>query len=488
MMNEKNSVNKIPAAETRAKNHRNSSIKRKHGLYTAAVSALVIAIVVVFNLVLGSLPDGTLEYDISEKDIYTVTQQSVDFLSALDKDISIVVLAQNAAIDEHILKFINNYAKLSGHITLQFIDPVLNPTALETYGAQENNIVVSCADTNKTRTLNLGGVYGYEDGLILYDAQSLYYYNQYSPVAIDAEGQLTSAINYVTSEATNKLYLLDGHGESALGTTATDAISKSNIETASLNLSKEGSIPDDCELIVSVNPTADLTDDELSMLETYLKTGGNVMLLLNTADLANYNSLLETYGLQMQNGLIADTQNYYKIYAQQFGYYCIYPELSTSSSITSSITEDALLLHPYGMLETTPLRRGATVSTFMTTSDSGLLVADDNTTTEGQYILGATSVETFEDTDDTESRLTVVTAVDLVSDDIPTSYSNMDIFISAVNANFSNVQNIVIPSKSLDVGTVSIGHPIFWSVIFIGIIPLAFIVGGLVYWIRRRNR
>jgi ABC-2 type transport system permease protein len=124
----------------------------------------------------------------------------------------------------------------------------------------------------------------------------------------------------------------------------------------------------------------------------------------------------------------------------------------------------------------------------MTTSDSGLLVADDNTTTEGQYILGATSVETFEDTDDTESRLTVVTAVDLVSDDIPTSYSNMDIFISAVNANFSNVQNIVIPSKSLDVGTVSIGHPIFWSVIFIGIIPLAFIVGGLVYWIRRRNR
>ncbi len=486
-MEEKKSVNETSAANAAEKNVKSISIKKKHGIYMAAVSAIVIAIVIVFNLLIGSMPNGTLEYDISKEDIYTVTDKSVEYLKTLDKDISIVVLAQDAAMDERISKFINNYAKLSSHITLQVIDPVLYPTALETYDAQENNIIVTCTDTSKTRVLELGAINGYGDGLILYDAQSAYY-GQYTPVAIDAEGQLTSAINYVTSDVTNKLYLLDGHGESELGTTAADALSKSNVETASLNLMKEGSIPEDCELIVSFNPTEDLTEDELDMLETYLKTGGNVLLLLDISDLANYNSLLETYGLQMQDGVIADTENYYKVYASQYGYFCIYPELSASSDVTSSITEDALLLYPHGLLEITPLRRGATVTAFMTTSENGLLVVDENTSIEGQYILGATSVETFEDVEDTESRLTVITAIDLVNDSIPTSFSNLDIFTNAVNLNFGETQSIVISPKSLDVGTITVANPGVWIILFIGILPLAFLVGGLIYWGKRRNR
>ena len=486
-MEENKKVNKT-SPEKPGNKARGSSIKTKHGIYTAAISAMVIAIVIIFNLVISSLPDGTLEYDISPQDIYTVTDQSVDYLETLDKDVEIVVLAQEAAVDERISKFINNYAKLSSHITLEVIDPVLNPTALETYEAQENNVIVTCADTGKTKTLELGAIYGYGDALILYDYEYAVYYNTYQAVAIDAEGQLTSAINYVTSEEENTLYLLDGHGESALGTTASDAISKSNIETETLNLMKDGSIPSECELIVCVSPTEDLTDDELDMLETYLKTGGNVMLLLDTSELSNFNSLLETYGLQIQDGYVADSENYYKVYAQTYGYFCIYPELSASDSITSGITEDALLLYPHGLLEITPLRRGAAVSAFMTTSESGLLVVDENTTTEGQYILGATSVETFEDADDTESRLTVITAVDLVSDEIPTSFSNIDIFLNAVNLNFGELENLVIPTKSLDIETNTIAHPGIWSIMFIGVIPLALLIGGLVYWVRRRNR
>jgi ABC-2 type transport system permease protein len=362
---------------------------------------------------------------------------------------------------------------------------VLNPAALETYEAEENTVVVSCAATNKTRTLQITGASGYNEALILLNPEAAYS-GQYVPVAIDAEGQLTSAISYVTSEETHKLYYLEGHGESPLGSAASDAISKSNIETASLNLLKEGSIPSDCELIVSFNPANDLVSDELDMLETYLKTGGNVMLLLDNPDLPNYNTLLETYGLQMKDGYIGDYNNYYNKYFNNFGYFCIYPELSASDDVTASITEDAILIGSRGLLEITPLRRGATVSAFMTTSEQGFLDADENS--EGQYILGATSVETFEDVDDTESRLTVIAAINLVSDQISTSFSNIDIFMNAVNRNFGEVNNVVIPPKSLEVGTVTVSHPVVWNVLFIGLIPLAFIGGGLAYWIRRRNR
>ncbi|NLT13619.1 MAG: AraC family transcriptional regulator [Clostridiales bacterium] len=462
----------------------------RRGAYSAAVSALVIAIVIVLNLILGGLQPGTLEFDISGKKMYTISEQSVDFLKTLNKDISIVVLAQDDAIDERLLKLMNNYAKLSSHITLKIVDPVLDPTALTKYNARENNVIVSCPDTNKTKILNLAGMEGYQEGLILYDAMYYQYYNQLQAVYLDAEGLLTSAINNVISEAQNKIYLLNGHNEAEPGANASSYLSKANYETAGLNLLTDGSIPEDCRLILCNNPAADLADDEFDMLASYLRNGGKLMLFLDYPNLSNFNTLLEIYGLQMQNGYVGDNDRYYKAYAQDYGIFCIYPVLSAASDITSSVTTDAFLRGARGMLQVTPQRTGAVVTPFMTSSADAVLMVDENNVTEGQYILGAVATETYAGKADTETRLTVITAVDLLSDDISTrvNLSNMDIFINAVNRNFGDVESYVIPAKNLELTPTLISHPLIWSVVFIGVIPLGILAGGFVYWIRRRNR
>jgi ABC-2 type transport system permease protein len=484
----------VSAPEVEAQMDKSNGTKNaggnRRGAYTAAVSALVIAIVVVLNLIMGGLQPGTLEFDITGQKTYTVSEQSIDYLKTLSKDIRIVVLSQEEAIDERVLKLLNNYAKLSPHIALTIIDPVLDPTALTTYGAQENNVVVSCAATNKTKILNLAGMEGYQDGLILYDAMTYQYYNQLQAVYLDAEGLLTSAINNVTSETQNKVYQLKGHGEAELGANASSYLSKANLETASLNLLTDGSIPEDCRLILCINPTANLADDELDMLASYLRNGGKVLLFLDNPALGNFNALLEIYGLQMQNGYVGDNDRYYKAYAQEYGIFCIYPILSTASDITASVSTDAFLRGARGMLQVTPQRGDAVVTPFMTTSQSGVLMVDENTVTEGQYILGATATETFSDNADRETRLTVITAVDLLSDEISTraNLSNMDIFMNAVNKNFGEAESYVIPAKSLQLSPTTIAHPLIWSVVFIGVIPLAILAGGFVYWIRRRNR
>ncbi len=489
-MKENNNISKPEAQGQLNKQVKTKVASSKRGMYTAAVSALVIAIVIVFNLIIGGLPSGTLEFDITGNDTYTVTEQSVDYLKTLEQDVDIVVLAQNDTIDERVLKFINNYAMLSPRITLKIVDPVLDPTALTTYNAQENNVVVSCAATNKTKILNLAGMSGYQDGLILYDANAYQYYNQLQAVSLDAEGQLTSAVINVTSETLNKIYLLDGHGETALGTNATSYITKANYETAALNLLADGKVPDDCNLILCINPTQDLADDELEMLKTYLKAGGNVMLVLDNSQLSKFNALLAVYGLQMQTGVIGDNDRYYQALSQQYGTFCIFPVLSTTSDITAAITTDALLRWPCGMLQVTPERRGAVVTPFMTTSENGILAVDESTMTSGQYIIGATAVETFTDQEDTQSRLTAILAIDLLDDEIATQVgpTNLNIFMSAVNKNFGEAQTLVIPSKSLNITPIIIAHPILWSVLFIGVIPLAILAGGFIYWTRRRNR
>ena len=456
-----------------------SAARSRRGAYTAAVSALVVAIVVAVNLLLGSLPAGTLEFDLTTNDRYTVTEKSTEYLRTLDTDVSIIVLAQSDAIDEHLLKFINNYVRLSPHLKLQIIDPVVDPAALTTYSASENNVVVRCDATNKSKLLNMAGVQGYFDGLILYDAQA-YQSGQLSPAALDAEGQLTSAVNYVTDPATNTLHLLTGHGEASLGAGALDAVTKSNIQTASLNLMTVSAIPADCQVILCYNPTNDITGDELTMLENFLRAGGRMVLIINSASLANFNTLLEDYGLQMQNGFVGDNDRYYQTP------YIIVPVLSAGSDVTAEISDlNALVQNTLGMLQVTPLRRGSEVTPFMTTSDNGILA---NTTTTAKYILGAVATESFADKPDIQTRFTVITSLDLLSDGLPSGLANMDVFTNAVVKNFKDVQNVSIPSKSFEVTPIVVANPLVWIVLFVVLIPLAVIVGGLVYWIRRRNR
>ena len=66
-------------------------------------------------------------------------------------------------------------------------------------------------------------------------------YNTYSyqTTGFDGEGQITSAIAYVTSENLPVLYTLEGHGEQELDPTIKEDIEKANMEIKSLNLLTE---------------------------------------------------------------------------------------------------------------------------------------------------------------------------------------------------------------------------------------------------------
>lgn len=104
--------------------------KLRQGGYLAATTAIVVAIVVFLNLIVGQLPTHLLEFDLSDKQLYTVTDTSKEFLAGLDKDVEIVVLAEESNVDERIAKFLDNYAALSSHITVTEVDPVAPPLLL----------------------------------------------------------------------------------------------------------------------------------------------------------------------------------------------------------------------------------------------------------------------------------------------------------------------------------------------------------------------
>lgn len=462
------------------------------GTYAFGLSVVALVIVIVINLIVGQLPTSVTQLDISGNRLYEVSSTTTDLLDSLDKDVELILIGEDGKLDERVVKFTQKYASLSPHLSYTHIDPVAYPSVLETYETTSNTIVVRCEETGKQTIVYGSGFEGYTGAMVTYDPNAYMSSQVLQEVNFDGEGQLTAAVNYVTSEITKHVYTLTGHSESELSTSLASLLEKAGLtyEAEAVNLLMTGEIPEDCDLLIINVPATDLSADELEMLLDYLSAGGDMLVVMDASDLPNFNTLLETYGLSMQQGFLGDSSRFYNAYASAYGHFCISPVLSTSSDITSDITADALLLYPRGMLQVDPARESITVTPFLTTSENGYLFVDENTTSEeGTYIIGAAATE---ETDGGTSHFTVISSASLISDSVTSfwsSMSNLDIFMNAVTANFDGeVSNTSIPAKSLSVEYVYVTNPSLWGGLFILVLPLLCLVGGLVYWLKRRKR
>ena len=457
----------------------------KRGSYTLAMTSIVIAIVIVFNMIVNLIPENKRQFDISSTNIYEISSKSKKIINKVDHDVTFYVLAEKSSTDKRIKTFINKYASLSDKIHIKWIDPVLHPSALTKYGTEENNIVISCKKTNRTTTVS------FDDILV---SSASYYSTSSSASSFDGDGQLTSALNYVTSNKEYKAYYTSGHGESSLSSEVTNLLTKSRISTSDLLLMTATSIPDDCDLLIIDGATSDFTKDEVKLLSSYLKKGGKVVTLLaqTNKSMKNLYGLLKDYGLTVQSGYIADTERSY-----QGNYYYLIPNLSVSGDMASGISSNSvMMINSKGMTQSTPVRDSISTDAFMTTSSNGYAVTEKKQT-QGTYVLGATSTESVKVKNSKgkkvtkESRLTVYGSNMLIDEQITSSFSsleNLTLFTNSVTASLDNADNVSISPKSLEVSYNTIAHPGPFSILVVFVIPVGLIVGGFIVWFRRRRR
>lgn len=245
------------------------SAAKKHGAYSVTMTAVFLAITVVINLIACQIPEKFRKIDVSNTKIYEISDTTEDFLKEMDKEISMKIIAVKENTDERIVTFLSKYAALSNKIHMEWIDPVLHPSVLSEYETTENTIVISCEETGKNTTVSF-------DDILVMDQYSYYYYGSTSYTSFDGEGQLTSALNYVTGEETKKVYLSTGHGEQELAETITELMNKNGYELSEVNLLMSTSVPDDCDLLIVNAVTSDLTEDEKTMLQLYLQQSPSI--------------------------------------------------------------------------------------------------------------------------------------------------------------------------------------------------------------------
>ena len=363
--------------------------KLKKGSYMAVFTIVVIAAIIIVNLIIGKIPAKYMKHDLSSSQILTLGDTTKDLLSNLDKDVTIHIVASPDTVDERITSFVKLYADQSGHIKVSEDDPVLHPDILTTLDTQTNQILVTCDATGKKTAIPFSDI-------IQIDLMAYYQYQQIHETAFDGEGQITSAIRYVTSDTAAAVYTLPGHGETALSSAVSDAMDKSGMNAADLNLLTQGAVPQDCSLLIMNAPVKDISADEKETLTDYLKNGGRMLLLAGcTQDtLSNLTDFISQYGMDLKNGFVADPapQHYYN--NNPFN---VIPDYDFASSLLSGIDSSAaaLLVQPAGMTIQENPSEDIAVQPFLTTSDSAFLV-DPATQekTQGTYVLGAVATET----------------------------------------------------------------------------------------------
>ena len=471
------------------------TISKKHiknGSYTMVMSVIFIAVVIVINMIVSTIPSKYSEIDISSQKLYSIGDETKEMLKDLEKDVTIYQIAQSGSEDENIANLLKKYEDESKHIKVEQKDPVVNPKFVSQYTSDDlsaNSLIVVCGDRNKV--IDYNNMYETSIDYQTYSSQT---------TGFDGEGQITSAIGYVTSENLPVLYTVEGHGEKDMDSSVKEDIEKANMDIKSLNLLTEGSVPDDADCLFIDSPSTDFSSDEKDAIIEYLEDGGKAMIFSDytTEDMPNFDAILENYGVQRVDGVVFEGDNQH--YAMQMPYYLV-PTINSTDASSETASAGYYVLAPYaqGIKKLDDVRDTVTIESILTTSDQAYSKTDLNSNTiekedgdvEGPFDLGVSITESLDD--DKETQIVYYSTSNLMDSQTNQMVSggNEKLIMESLKwmTDTEESASVSIPSKSLEVSylTITDYDAAFWKICTIALIPGLFLVIGFVVWIKRRK-
>ena len=468
----------------------NNEINRQStrgGSYSLAMTAVVLAIVMVVNIFASVLPASMTRYDISSSKLYSITSNTKVVVNAMQEDVDIYWIVQSGAEDQVIENLLSKYESLSDHIKVVKKNPDVYPTFAEQYTddyVQNNSLVVECGD--KYRYIGLEDIYVGEVNI---------YSGTYSADSFDGEGAITSAIDYVTSDEYPQLYILEGHGEAELPAAFAEQIEKENIETQSFSLLTADKIPENADCLVIYAPQTDISAEEKEMLADYVSDGGKLWVSagpVETGILENLYSLLDDYGITANEGIVVDSDR---------EHYALGAPIALIPDMQSSTVTDSLIEEKYYTIM--PVALGLTVDENIS---NGTVTQLLNTSSMSFSKIAGYDIETYDyEEGDINGPFSLAVSVEdssggkiywFSSDQFLTeqynsfsSGANMDLAMNTVSDLIGESEAMAIRSKSLNYNYLTINDSTasLLKVLMIGIFPLSYLAVGICVIVNRKK-
>lgn len=464
------------------------------GAFSAGMIVIMCAICVVVNLVVTALPAKYTSIDCSATKLYSLTGDTKDRVSKLDEDITIYVLNSKKSKDAKIDETINRYKDLSSYIKVKYVDPATSPKFYQDYTdttPTTNSLIIE--SKNRSKVIDYNDIYEYDSSSYYYGYQS-----QSSIKGYDAEGQITSAIEYVTMDADELpvIYQITGHNETEIGSNFQSVVSKANANLKSLELFNEEKVPEDATAIIINSPTVDFNEEDAQKVIDYLNGGGKALIVGCYAyndELTNFNKILAAYNVSFKTGVVAenDSSKYY-----QNPLYLL-PTVETTD-YTSDATDGYVFLAGSCAISYPEDTDDVKYTKLLSTSDSAVLKKDwKNITTskaEGGDENGPFTTGLAVNDSSTGASIVVFGTPYVVDDsyDNAVSGNNADMFKDVITSMTGNVElaSSVIPVKDYTLSNITINtlQAVITGLIIMVAVPILLIIIGIVVWAMRRKK
>jgi len=463
----------------------------KVGAYSVGMIVVATIAAVFVNLLVAELPEKYTKFDVTRDGLYSLSDETIAYVEGLQEDVNIYVLVGEESKDPVLDSVLNKFMGLTEHITIEYVDPVKNPTFYKQYltdGSMAMNSMIVESE-KRFRVVDYNDVYEYSFDYSTYTQEITGY---------DAEGQLVSAISYVLNDVMPKAYMITGHDEIDLDTTFLEAIEKQNITLEELGLLTVDEIPSDAEFVLISSPGSDYSKEDAQKIIDYVEQGGQLFATVFLGDsiadkLPNFQTILDCFQVEIVDGLIVEKNSQY--YYGDSTY--LLPEVM-NNYLTTGVYGEKYVFAPYAQGIKTTEDDDITVVSILKTSENAYSKANLSQATtyekeegdvDGAFDIGVYVKKTYgEET----AGLFLFSSSNLFTDstDSMVANANLTIFTNCIAEYIdTEVETLVIPAKIFTAESlmISAGTGMFIGLLVSVMIPLVLLITGFMIWYRRRK-
>jgi len=455
------------------------AITGRRGRFGAGTTVMISVFLGVIILLNGISINNFKLIDTTALGQFTFAQQTQDVLKAVNKPVKalcfFVPSKDRYGITTYASDLLAGYQEFTDSLSIEYIDPDLHPDRARQYDIKEYQTVVFESE-GKTRLV------------------------PQSEIIVGAEHAFTSAILEVTGQAQKKVYFLTGHGEANIYSTYSAArygLQDDLYLVDTLNLITNSTMPADCAVLVIASPRSPLTPMEVEVIDRYIKSGGQALILADPGYPDSIAQLASPWGLNLSDGTVIDTASSVAPYKDIplmtaemnfFFYHAGLNIISYFPGATAIIRKEEI---PAGV-EMWPL---------VATSRDSWLEKDFDPTEEPVYdegidikgplaigmVLAAPPADGGQSSDKIV-RLIIIGDSDFASDNHYREANNGDLFLNCVNwlaeeTELISIRRNVLPFRRLAVNPDQANFINYSSLVLPPLLVL--MVGGIIWWRRR---
>ncbi len=483
----------------------------RYGSFSVIITVLVIIAVFALNVLSTYVESNNgLRVDFTPSQAYTLDNNAQSALNDLNKDVVIYTFIPAGASSNYSV-YTQNIAALfdgaSDKVTYVNVDPIVNPSKLQQFSSDikklETYAVVICEKDNES---NYHAFNELED--LVENKGGVEYFV--------LQKWITSALVYIRTGIKPNVYILSGHGEQV----DTDEmqvmmnrIRRENFNVTALDLTSGQNTFQQGDILVVPEPTSDISKAEYEQIIKFLDKDYGRMLFMASklqddsgAPLKNYVALLEYFNVNLNDGVIAET-NSDNHTAQSIKDIKLVANQSHDISYSVRVAQEPVRANETASYkykyDENKLVTGTHTETFtavLTSYASSITVPWElsvNIDTEGYKKGVSTVAAAYERVNTSISGSTATTTTRILllgSESIATGefLGNANVLRNGMNwlAGRETSDTIVNMGINLTPGYVRLSQLQMqvWFIILVILVPAGLFIAGVVVWIRRKNR